>query len=106
MRMELHLGGHDIGLLGSPRDITLRRFLAKQKIIESNKLMVSAAASFNNEDVVKTSYKKFQNSLWYEDISDNKNTEMKEYYDTHVKHLRPQLYLNEDGKTAVKGLDI
>lgn len=104
MRTELHLEGHNVGKLGSPRDVTLRKFLAKKKNAESNRLMVLAAASFNNEEVVKKTFAKYQDSVWYTDISGNRDREMQEYYANHVKHLRPELYQDEDGMTAVRGL--
>lgn len=106
MRMELYLDGIDVGRLGTSRDKTLRRFLAKKKVTDSHRLMVSTAAAFNNEETVKTTYKKFQNALWYENISDERDREMQEYYEKYVKHLRPQLYVAENGETAVKGLDL
>ncbi len=96
--------GVDPGPLFSPRDKTLRHFLALQKVAESQKLMVTSAAATNNIDVLKTSYRKYNNALWYEDFADDKAQEMTEYYNKHVKHLRPEISRTSEGSAIVKGL--
>ncbi len=105
MRLELLTEGVHPGPLFSSRDRTLRKFLAKKKVTESHKLMVTAAAATNNIDELKKSFRQFSNALWYEDFTKERDKEMMDYYNKYVKHLRPELTRDgKSGEVSVKGL--
>lgn len=98
------LKGVDPGPLFSYRDRTLRAFLVKQKTKECYESLVHIAANSGNSDSLKKNYGNYINSIWYDEVSETKERDMLEYYNKHVKHLRPELYQTEDGTAAVRGL--
>lgn len=104
MRVELHMRGIPVGRFGSFRDVTMRNMLIKDKIKESHSLLASMASSLGNAESALEQYDKFQAALMFKDMKYNRNKQMMEYYEKNVKHLRPELYMNEDGKASVRGL--
>ena len=104
MRTELHLQGVDIGSLGSLRDKTLRGFLKKQKQIESYRLMVEAVTALRDTDKAQKYYQDYFNALWYLESSEESQGKMLQYYNDHIKELRPTMRAGEDGMPTVGGL--
>ena len=66
--------------------------------------MTLSAASTNNIDVFKKSYKDFNNAIWYENFSESRDKDMMEYYYKHVRNLRPEIYRDEEGNATVRGI--
>lgn len=104
MRAEIVLGGIDPGALGSFRDVTLRSVLIKQKLAESHKLMVMAAAATNNVETVKKSIRKYNTEVWYEDHTQNSYRDMEEYYLRHMRKQEVFASITKDGSMKVTGL--
>jgi len=104
MRLELHLRGVSLGELGSYRDMTLRSFLVKEKVRDSHKLLASMASSLGNSESAVKQFDMFSDATLYQSIKGDRNKEMQEYYNKHVRHLRPEIYADEDGKATVRGL--
>lgn len=92
------------GRLGSFRDVTLRNMVIKEKVLHSHRLLASMASSLGNADSAVEQYDKFQASIFHRNIKDDRNEKMQEYYNRNVKHLRPELYRDEDGNATVRGL--
>lgn len=78
--------------------------LSKQKAVESRKLMALMSASFQNPETTKEHYGKFINQYWYDEDKDV-GAEMMDYYENHVKHMKPVVTLSEDGTATVEGLN-
>ncbi|CAL9954957.1 hypothetical protein VPHD148_0003 [Vibrio phage D148] len=104
MRAELFMRGISPGRLGSFRDVTLRNMIIKEKVVNSHRLLASMASSLGNADSAVEQYDKYQAAIFHKDIKDDRNKKMQEYYDKHVKHLRPELYVGSDGNASVRGL--
>ena len=104
MRTELEFRGVKPAPLFSPRDRTLREMLAKIKVAESHQLMATLAASLGDHEKANESNSKLRDSIWYANVTEDRNQRMfKEYY-TKYKHMTPELYAGPDGKPTVRGL--
>lgn len=104
MRVELLLDGINPGKLGSIRDRNLRAVLLKTKVRESSRLMATMASSLGDAEQANKSYGRYVEAMLYENVKDNRNQKMLEYYHDHVKHMRPEFYKKDDGTAAVRGL--
>lgn len=104
MRTELEFRGIKPAKLGSPRDHTLREMLAKIKVAESHRLMAKLAASLGDHEKANEANSKLRDAVWYTAVTENRNNRMFEEYYTQYRHLRPELFLSEDGGVKVRGL--
>lgn len=92
------------GRLGSIKDSTLRKMHSKHKNRESLKLISQLAASLNNGDSVNEYYRKYLDSLWHENITENRNREMREEYEKYVRNVSPVISRDSEGNAIVRGL--
>ena len=94
------------GVLGSPRDVVIRRYLSLQKSIESYKLTAQVASQIGKTPKVAVDIlKKFNNSLWgLENITKDRYSEMQEYYTKYVQHVTPEakFSIDENGEKVLK----
>ena len=79
-------------ILGSSRDIVIRKYLSRQKSLESLMLTAQVAAAVGkNPKVAVDVLKQYSELLWgIDEVKHDKYAEMQTYYAKYVQHITPE----------------
>lgn len=104
MRAELLFRGLKPEPLFSIKDKLQRDMLSKIKAKESYQLMAELSASLGDGKQTSHYAEKYRDSVWYSNITEDRNKRMFKEYFTNYKDMKPEIF-SKDGVALVRGLN-